>query len=935
MSDWTFTGLSSPGDVIVADFDFDNKLDFVAIDKLVDNKFPGTNVNVFFGNGDGTFHNPLYYVVGTTPGSVEVADTNDDALLDIVVLKTPGPFQSVGILRGTIDGLFEPVQWHDSGINAAGLSVVDYTGDGVADIGIVNTVGGIGTVTVMLNNGSGGFPPSPTRYGGATQYIAVADFTGDGQLDFAGTGNTNGVRLHGGVGDGTFQSLGSFSADGGERNSLADDFNNDGIIDLAVSTDPDYVGNVSVAVGTQDAELFQKVRTFTSIDEAQSLAVADLNGDGNPDVVQGSGYGSGFWERTLYIHFGIGGGDFAEPVALDTGAEAWTVTVGDLNSDGIPDLVTGSKVLFGNGDGSFLAPINHGGKGCYVSLGDFDNDGNEDLGTGGCDQPGDVWMVLGNGNGTFKVMLKITAGYDPHGMLVHDIDADGFSDLIDWGDSHPVDPINIRLSNGDGTFQAPIILNYGTPYDVKAGDLNGDGSADLVVCATTFSGDPLKIFFGNGDGTFQAPANIQTELDPRNSTIGDFDNDGDLDIAIARWDENFPRGAGDVSILRNNGDGTFQAPQLYVSLPEPTEIISADLDGDNDLELLVSDRASFQPKMYVFMNSSDGLFAAVRANDFEAKTGALASGDFNNDGWRDLAVAQTSGTGGLKVVFGNGTGFLEPSATYDAGVFSQAVLATDLNGDGQLDLASANSNGTVSILLGVGDGTFQPPVSYPAGASAWALAVADFDLDGDPDLVVANNVAAGTISFLFNNGDGTFQAPLWLGVGASPQHVVAGDFNNDGRPDVAVANFGGGIVSVILGNGDGQFQTPQHYAVAYNLRWLAAADVNNDGFADLLVTSANGVAVLFNVADWPAPLPVGDGPSADRRLALQKLDDAAMEAPAFCAQVPVSRDATAMRVEKTEAVKSPERNHAIRRIGRLAVAETAEAAFDSLSLNLK
>ncbi len=630
-SGWTFNALSSPGDLIVADFDFDNKLDLVSIDTHADDKYPGKNVNVFFGNGDGTFQNPLYYVVGSTPARVDVGDTDDDGLLDIVVLKPPGPIQNVVILRGTIDGLFHPPQWHDGGVKPAGLSVVDYTGDGVVDIGVVNTVGGAGTVTVMINNGSGGFPPSPPRYGNKATYLAVADFTGDGQLDFAGTGiSYTGISVYAGIGGGGFQYVADFTGGEKEEHVHADDFDSDGLPDLAISVDPQGYGYVSVALASGDNDVFQINKGYNAIDDAQSVAVADLNSDGMPDVVVASKY------TALAVLYGTGGGAIGSPVLLATGATTWTVKVDDLNHDGVPDLVTPSKVLFGTGNGSFLTPVSHGGQGCFVTIGDFNQDNALDLATAACEpyatQPGDLWTVLGNGDGTFKPSVKIAGNSHPHGIKLGDFNNDGIADLVDWGTEYvgqPQNRVNIRLGNGDGAFQPPIILNQPYAYYLDVGDLNNDGNDDLVISA----GYNVRVLFGNGDGTFLPVMTLDTDISTDDVTIADLNLDGHLDIAaVGSKFSNYL--VGDLSVLFGNGDFTFQSPLTYVDIPDASQVIAADLDGDGDPELLVSNRDSYPRALYVFRNESNGLFAAVRTENVPVDPGALASGDFNGDGAR-------------------------------------------------------------------------------------------------------------------------------------------------------------------------------------------------------------------------------------------------------------------------------------------------------------
>ena len=115
----------------------------------------------------------------------------------------------------------------------------------------------------------------------------------------------------------------------------------------------------------------------------------------------------------------------------------------------------------------------------------------------------------------------------------------------------------------------------------------------------------------------------------------------------------------------------------------------------------------------------------------------------------------------------------------------------DFNGDGFLDLAVANrTDNTVSILIGNGDGTFQAQVTYPTGAVPTSAIVGDFNGDGVLDLAVTDT-DDNTVSILIGNGDGSFQAEVAYATGNDPESVVVGDFNGDGALDLAVANYGG------------------------------------------------------------------------------------------------------------------------------------------------
>ncbi len=211
--------------------------------------------------------------------------------------------------------------------------------------------------------------------------------------------------------------------------------------------------------------------------------------------------------------------------------------------------------------------------------------------------------------------------------------------------------------------------------------------------------------------------------------------------------------------------------------------------------------------------------------------------------------------------------FLAP-LVYDTGGPSYGVVAGDFNGDGYPDLALTNqAQGTAEVLLNNGDGTFQARRSYPAGLTPQRIAVGDFNGDGVQDLVVANS-GSDDVSVLLGNGDGTFQAARNLTVEGGPLSVVVGDFNGDGIPDLAVA---AGNVHVFLGNGDGTFQpVTQTFGAGYG---LGVADLNGDGIPDLVTNfyGGNTVGVLLGTGDgtfrtaatYAFPGPTGDPALAD------------------------------------------------------------------------
>ncbi len=298
-------------------------------------------------------------------------------------------------------------------------------------------------------------------------------------------------------------------------------------------------------------------------------------------------------------------------------------------------------------------------------------------------------------------------------------------------------------------FVAEVPIPTGTnPQSVAVGDFNGDGIPDLAVA--NFSSATVSVVLRNADGSVRAPAIYETGGGPQSVTVDDVNGDGFLDLVVTNATD------GTVGVLLGNGDGTFNPQVAYATGGTPT-------------------------------------FVAV--------------GDFNGDGVPDLAVANEGQGSGetVSVLLGNGDGTFGTQVTYGTGNEPNSVAVGDFNGDGFLDLAIANiGSNTVSVLLGKGDGTFQAQITYPTGNQPFSVTAGDFRGTGVLDLAVANNVD-NTVSVLTGNGDGTFNPQVAYNVGTNPRTVVTGDLNGDGIPDLATSDSNSNTVSVLLGKGDGTF----------------------------------------------------------------------------------------------------------------------------------
>ena len=434
-------------------------------------------------------------------------------------------------------------------------------------------------------------------------------------------------------------------------------------------------------------------------------------------------------------------------------------------------------------------------------------------------------------------------------LAVGDFNGDGQPDLaVANFDS---DDVSILLGKGDGDFQSAVTYRTGVhPVFVAVGDLNGDAQPDLVVAneGDGSSGD-VSVLLGKGDGTFLAAVNYGAGLNPHSVTVGDFNSDGNFDLAVAN------ETSANVSVLLGRGDGTFQPAVNYCAGSNPESAVVADFNGDGRPDLVVANAGSFVAYMprtggslSVLLGNGDGTFQAAVNYAVRTYPQSVAVGDFNGDGKPDLAVAnrdpESIYTGGsVSVLLGKGDGNFQPAVIYDAGPGPRSAKVSDFNNDGKLDLVIANADG-VAVLLGKGDGTFKSRVNYAAGLQPSSVAVGDFNNDGRPDLAVANDFQ---IAVLLGNVDGTFPNAIPFGVGAFPHSVAAGDFNGDGRPDLAVANGSG--TAVLLGQSDGTFQRAVNYAAGANPVSVLPADLNSDGRTDLAVANKDGIAVLLGQGD--------------------------------------------------------------------------------------
>ncbi len=324
--------------------------------------------------------------------------------------------------------------------------------------------------------GTGQFYFKSTSTGGNLgRNIDVGDFNNDGIMDVLQTGALvdDQINILLGIGDGTFQTRITYSTSGGLFRATSADFNNDGKLDL-VST---ATSTFDVRLGNGDGT-FSALRTFAS-GGANSIATGDLNGDGFKDLVGTTG-------GQLSILFGLGNGSFAPRVTYTDGASSNSTSVADVNNDGELDIVSVSgdgnvNIFVNNGDGTFQAKtsIAAGSAPLSVIANDLNGDGAIDLAIAGGGSS-ELRVLIGNGNGTFQAFVGYNGGgfggVQNNTVRAADFNGDGSLDLIA---NNPNDAtVNVYLNNGNGTFKAR--QEYQGGVSVAVADFNGDGVTEFA-----------------------------------------------------------------------------------------------------------------------------------------------------------------------------------------------------------------------------------------------------------------------------------------------------------------------------------------------------------------------------------------------------------------------------------------------------------------------
>jgi len=445
---------------------------------------------------------------------------------------------------------------------------------------------------------------------------------------------------------------------------------------------------------------------------------------------------------------------------------------------------------------------------------------------------------LGDG-GRFDTWAGYQVGRFPVEALAGDFDEDGAPDVAWVRNDFFDNTLSVTLNLGDGTMADPRFFPSSTESatDGVVADLNGDGNLDVAMVSegSCLCNDVVDLYLGDGTGDFAHRTAIGGEA-PNAVAAGDLDGDGDPDLVMTNyWSE-----TGTVSVLLNNGDATFAPEVLHPVGDRPVGIVTSDIDGDDDLDVVAAaSGSSVELAIYPLVNVGDATLTPAAPQKIDEQLGnpRLAAGDLDGDGDEDLALAGI-GTDAHYFLLNDGSGDYTP--VHRTGGFSSGDLEViDLEPDGDLDVVSAtlgsSQAGDITVFRNDGEATFASerldPSQQPTG-----LAVADFTRDGTSDVAAANR---GTSLGIIHPGGpgGVFPTPDQTTFFQPPFKIATGDLDGDGDTDIAATTTAGGFggdIQTLLNDGTGTMLEGPFLDAGGPPSSIDAADFDLDGDDDLL-----------------------------------------------------------------------------------------------------
>ncbi|CAF2195958.1 unnamed protein product [Rotaria magnacalcarata] len=615
--------------------------------------------------------NNIAVLVGVHPYCIVVGDFIKDNVSDVIVAK--GDENNAVILNGSGNGTFVIHETYFTGVGSTPVYVLtgDLNNDDRLDFATINK--GTEDITVFIRYLRRMFS-NRTRYStGVASYsvsIDVGDFNNDIVLDIVvANRELLNVGIFLGYANGTFsiQKIYSTDTNSTPQSVTVVDFNNDSLLDIAVSNNNKH--NVGVFLRYDNGSFAAHLVFLTATNSMpMSVAVGDFNKDGLVDIVVAN-YGN----SNIGILLGYENGTFETKKTYSTGNGSFpdSVAVGDLNNDNLFDITVNNRntgnvsIFLGYGNGSFGKMTSYfmgeSWSPSSSTLGGLNNDGFLDIAVSNtCAY--NISMLFGLGDGTFGVLTIFSAGGDsrPYSIVIGNFNHDSWEDIAVTNTIDQSVSVFLGLDSIDVANESSYSTGSGShPYFIVTTDFNNDTILDIVV--VNFAHDNIDIRLGTGNGSFIEVASYPAEIDlsPQCVAVEDFNGDFQMDIAIANTRKD------SITVALGFGNETFTGEQIY--------------------------------------SMGYGINSCFTTTD-----------DLNNDSRPDLVVLN-EGTNSVTVLlsFDYATFKLHSSSSTDTGSYHVSIAVGDLNNDSVLDIVVANRNtNNVGVYLGYDNGSFTAQIVF-------------------------------------------------------------------------------------------------------------------------------------------------------------------------------------------------------------------------------